>query len=311
MNRKGDLQFSWIFAILVGSAILFFIIYAAFKFGGVITFFSDTSLAKEITVFLEPMQAGITEGKKSSFISKREVLFENYCVDEGLGYQMISVAMVRRIEENPSFGEQIKVTNKYVYTTKNPSKEFFIFSVPITFAFKISDVIIIGEGEYCVVNPNEETKTLLEIIGKNIKFGEENCTEDSIRICFDSFIGCDIIIRGKCFEENCESLYEIGNVEKNGESILYAGNLLYPALFSDKEIYECNLKRIFYKGYLLSKVYLEKMKKEEISDFDMKDDLEYLKNRFLERDISSLHQIYLLSKEIRDKEKSMFNRIWS
>ena len=47
--------------------------------------------------------------------------------------------------------------------------------------------------------------------------------------------------------------------KSSGKKVYYAGDLIYGAIFSDAEIYECNVKRIKVKFDELSKIYLDKI----------------------------------------------------
>lgn len=317
MKKRADFNFVWLFAIIAGTAILILMIYAAIKTGTVITKFQDTDLAKQLAVFTEPMQAGSADALKGTIKSKREIVIENFCNDYEFGYNEISAMFKRDLnEEFNVLGESIIVKNKYLFTSSSPSKEFYVFSVPIEFAFKVSDVIIIGSEEYCFLEGYENLEgfeNTIRIIGEKAKFGLDNCSEDSIKVCFDYGSNCDIVIRGNCDEHICENYYETGVVEKDGERIEYVGNLLYPAIFSTKEIYECNLKRILYRNHLLSSIYLEK---EKLMDSrgcssELTHDLIFLKESSFERNLERLKELYLESKLIKEKEEKQNCRLWS
>ncbi len=45
-----------------------------------------------------------------------------------------------------------------------------------------------------------------------------------------------------------------------GKKVYYVGDLIYGAIFSSPEIYECNVKRIKVKFDELAKIYLDKIK---------------------------------------------------
>ena len=76
----------------------------------------------------------------------------------------------------------------------------------------------------------------------------ENCNAESVNVCFSSSSNCDIIV-------NYNSEY----VEKNNERMyFYTDALMYAAIFSEKEIYECQLKRIMQRAQELSLLYKDK-----------------------------------------------------
>ena len=75
----------------------------------------------------------------------------------------------------------------------------------------------------------------------------EDCPENSIEICFDGF-DCDINVN-----MNQKS------VEKEGELVYFETDaLMYGAIFSDEEIYECQVQRLMKRLKELSFLYNEK-----------------------------------------------------
>ncbi len=141
--------------------------------------------------------------------------------------------------------------NKYIFSENfAEGKNFFIFSKPFEFPFKIADLIYLSSAgkEYCFADaPNRIKEEISDIKQKNLFV--EQCPDNSIKICFEtSGSGCNIIV-----DESLKS------VEKNGQMVYYETDaLMYAAIFSDKGIYECQLNRLMKRADELLTLYGEK-----------------------------------------------------
>ncbi|MEM4182097.1 MAG: hypothetical protein QXX68_03040 [Candidatus Pacearchaeota archaeon] len=316
MKKRADFNFVWLFAIIAGTSILVLMIYAAVRTGKTITTYQDTDLAKQVISYLDPFQAGSVAALKGTFSSKREIVFESSCDSTNFGYQTLAAKQIRDLNEDFNvFGEEITIKNKYVYFSKKPSKNFYVFSVPISFAFEVGDALIVGSEEFCFLEGYENIpyfKNTLSNIGAKVFFDEANCTENSIRVCFNYGADCDIQVIGDCSDSSwCDHEYETGQVIKDGESLEYVGNLIYPALFSDKENYDCNLKRFFYKNGMLSLIYVEKS--DRMSSRNCPTDLTEELSSFSQLSFNNpnLKELYKQGKLIKEKEGRTLCHLWS
>ena len=64
-----------------------------------------------------------------------------------------------------------------------------------------------------------------------------------------------------CFSGNCDIFvdYSSGAIEKDGYIVSFEGDaLMYAAIFSDEEIYECELKRLMKRTRQLTSIYQSK-----------------------------------------------------
>jgi len=241
-DKKAQFDFVWLFAIIAGAAILTLAIYGATKFSDTTRFETDSKIAKEIVIITDSMQAGVAEGKTSSISLNQRTRINNICFEENFGRNSISVSTKSGIgEEWNRNGVPISVKNKYIFSEKIiEGKKFIVFSKPFEFPYEVSDltVIIPKEKYYCF--SGFEGILLENIQSLNLPNAQiENCTiELATKICYGPGIDCDIRVNGDHIS---------GSVIKSEENIKYAGNLLYAAIFSDKEIYDCNVKRILYR----------------------------------------------------------------
>ncbi len=320
-EKKGEFNFVWLFAIIAGTAILLLAIFGAVKYGMGTSTRQNTEIAKALAVVTDSMQAGFASGRLSTVNFKKDTLISNECFTGSFGYSEISaMTQERSSDQFEVFGNPISVNNKYLFISDKPAKNFYIFSVPISFAFKIADAIIIDSQEYCFTGLDDESDILsmLGVLGKKAKFGDLNCTEDSIKVCFGGGgSGCDINVLPSCNSFSCQSEYETGIVEKDTYSLDYAGNLLYPAIFSEEESYLCNVQRLLYRQHILAEMYSKKI------DFmgarncnvDLGLELEALKGESFDASLDltgfDLADMYQGSLDIKDKEDRGSCRLWS
>jgi hypothetical protein len=250
-NRSGfEFSFAWLFALLVGAVILFLAIYFAIKLIGTGEYQISTATAKQLTILFEPMQIALESGKGNIAELKEETVIYNKCFSSGsFGLQRFSLSRKGFGNKWTKEGGDIPVTNKYIFSNASEQgKTVYFFSKPFMMPWKVSEVTFLSTSNYCFVNAPEEIKDDIPSSIQNIKF--DNCSQE-IKVCFGQG-NCEIEVEGSCLGYNCESIYDSGFVSKNNEKMYYDSfdnqgvdrSLLYGAIFSSKEIYECNVKRL-------------------------------------------------------------------
>ena len=253
MKKKGgylQISFAWIFAILVGAFILSLAIYAAVKIINLGETEIDAKIGKEIGILLNPLETSFESAKTTSLGFPVETRVYNKCNNNGyFGRQIIQVSQ-------KSFGKWTKTdfdvgfSNKYLFS-ESPAegKKFYLFSKPFNFPYKIADLIYIisSQKQYCFMDAPEEIKNeILSINQKNLL--AENCSDSSVKICFYGSSDCEINVN-----------YDAEYVEKKGEIVYFKGDtLMYAAIFSDKNLYECHLKRLMKRTGQLASLYKDK-----------------------------------------------------
>jgi len=240
MKKRGQFNFVWLFAILVGAAILFLAIYGALKTTDTQRFKTDTEIAKEITILTNPLQAGFSEGSFGSIAFNQETRIQNICFEKeaGFGKQDLSVATRSGIgAEWNQQGGATSVYNRYIFSSeKNTGEDYYVFSKPFEFPYKIADLIMITPDNYCFINfPDRIQEEITNMNIPNIQIDPSCDLKDQIRVCYYSGSDCDTTV------------YATKVVNKNGEEMTYTGNLMYAAIFSEKAIYDCNVKRLLYR----------------------------------------------------------------
>lgn len=253
-QKKGEFGFVWFFALVVGGAILVLAIYGAMKIGDTKDYQSTTEIAKQISILTDPMQAGFAEGKFGKINFNQDTRIDNYCFRGGFGRNEISVAVKTNNKWSNARGST-SIQNKYIFSSEeNEGNEFYVFSSPFVFPYKVADIIILMNKNYCFINSPDEVSNQVDFLS-NVRI--KNCTKDEIRVCFNSGDDCDMTVYGAC-TSNCNSIYDEGTVEKNGETVKFVGNLMLPAIFSSKEIYDCNVERLLVRDSSIARVFAEK-----------------------------------------------------
>jgi len=307
MKKRGlEISFGWLFAIIVGIFILFLAIYGSTKTIRLGQYKTSTETGKEIEALLNPLEIGFETGKVVTFTLPTETRIYNICENESFfGEQKIKIS-------EKSFGKWSDTTkessyeNKYIFSGSiEEGKKFYIFSKPFEFPFKVADLIfLIPESKrYCFVDaPPEVQEELSELNQENLLTNDsiENCPKESIKVCF-SDIGCDIKV-GPNY------------VKKDGKEVRFEGDaLMYAAIFSDKDIYECQLKRLMNRGKELTKIYMEKaiLVSQKGCENSVVDNLLVLHKELDNfENPDDLNSIAPLVDEIKDKNEYAYCRLW-
>lgn len=256
MNHKGflDISFAWMFAIIVGAFILFLAIYASYKIISVEQGAIDLKTGKNFAVLLNPLETGFESAVSSTITFPVDTRIHNRCSEFGVfGKQTIQISQKSFNKWTETPGE-ISFANKYIFSSSNPEGQTFtLFSKPFEMPFKVSDVIyLISENEnYCFIDaPEEIQKEIKNLNIANVK--TENCSEKTeyMKICFESS------------STDCNTIVKMGEgkVRKRGEDMWFEDNaaLMYAAIFSSKDVYECELKRLMSKTSQLANIYTDK-----------------------------------------------------
>lgn len=301
MNKKAQFDFEWLFAIIAGAVILFLAIYGASRIGETMRFQKDTEVAKQISIITDPLQAGFASGKLGKITFQQSTKIKNICYSDGFGKNDISVASRSGVgKEWLPYGAAISVHNKYIFSESQEGQEFYVFSKPFYFPFKITDLIMISSKKYCFSDAPDAIREELEgFNAPNLKF--ENCSSDEIKVCFSG--NCAIRVYGDEME---------GYVDKNGIKYNYVGNLLYAAIFSDKSIYECNVARIMHRTSSIAQIFAKKADLMNSRDCgtNLKPDLISIAGMTAKADSGDLIELNSITKQVGDKNDKELCKIW-
>lgn len=304
--KKGylDISFSWIFAIIVGAIILFGAVYGIVKFSQGIEHRTTTQGAKELTNFFNPLESGMESAKSSSIkfpVESRVYLSCESFTD--LGAQGISLSeKIRKKWSEKS--EEIKFRDNYVFSDSiEEGKNFYVFSKPFDFPFRVATFIYFSSSskKYCFIDaPREIEREIQKMEQENLVL-EDECVGDELKVCFRNSNNCDILV-------------ESNSVKKDGKILYYQGSaLMYAAIFSDPEIYECNLQRVMGRINLLSKIYKEKDLLLEVNGcstnmYQSLINLETLSNSYeSSKDLSSFNSVIM---DLESKNRYVECKLW-
>ena len=322
LNKKAYLQisFSWMFAIIIGAIILFLAIYFLTSFLKTGQAEQTTKTSKEIGVLLNPLETGFEQGKKSILTTSTDTrIYPSCSLYDTFGRQGIAVKE-KLYNQWSEFSSEVMFRNKYVFSKEYvEGREFYLFSKPFEFPFKISSLIylISTKESYCFISaPDEINDELSNLNFENIfikAFNQDDCSGNEINICFSSGSSCDISV--DCSSNDCSE----GRVTKDGKTLyFYTDALMYAAIFSDQSIYECQLKRLLKRAEILTLLYEEKLALTSFSTCQnyMVSDLTGFKgsiNSYVNNEQTTsqdLTQVYSLSEAIYFKNKYSSCRLW-
>jgi len=253
MNKRGlQISFAWLFAIIVGAFILFLAIYITTKFIGTEQTTLDAKTGKEIGILLNPLETSFETAKITFFSMPVETRINNKCDDFGdFGEQVIQVSQ-KNFNKWTETNIDVSFPNKYIFSEKEiEGKKFYVFSKPFEFPFKVADLIYMFSSidNYCFINPPEDVEDeISDLQQENFLLKEDEGCDESIKICFGSG-DCEINVN-----------YNLGYVEK-GDNIMYFSDdgLMYAAIFSDPDVYECQLRRLMKRTTNLAMIYNNKV----------------------------------------------------
>ena len=306
-SKKAALQisFGWLFAIIVGGFILFLAIFGVTKLIGQEQTIIGAKTSKEIGILLNPLETSFETGKTAAFSLPAETRIYNRCNNFGtFGRQIIQVAQ-KSFDKWTETDVDVGFSNKYIFSEKYvEGKLFYLFSKPFVFPFKVTDLIYMTSSKdtYCFSNaPNEIEREIEDLNQKNLI---TNCSssKEMIKVCFEGGSDCDIEVN-----------YGMGSVTKNGQKSYFEGDaLMYAAIFADKEVYECQLKRLMQRISQLSRLYNDKAS--FISDTGCGSNLNLMgliNSANSLTNSANLNSINYLVEEIKDKnEENSECRLW-
>ncbi|OQA68883.1 MAG: hypothetical protein BWY36_00128 [Candidatus Diapherotrites archaeon ADurb.Bin253] len=267
-DKKGGIQFSfaWIFAIIAGVVILGLAIYFVVQFSGSSKEQINVQNAMSIGVLTNPVESSFESAKRYTITTKAETRIETDCnsqetITSNFGKQIIRTAEKTYNQWSEEQMTDMEFQNKYIFAKDRvEGKIFYVFSKPFKMPFKIADLIYLTSARdlYCFVNPPDDIEDEIEdLIGDEETRSESQnfyltnrkreCPQESTSICFkrtDS--GCDIYVSDNYVQKSSGRMYYEGDA------------LMYAAIFSDKEEYECQVKRLMNRAKKLFEIYQDK-----------------------------------------------------
>lgn len=260
-NKQAlEMNFAWMFAIIVGVVIILIAIYATTQLVGVERKVKDTELGKELSTLLTPVETSVESGRSTQITTPQESRIYNDCDLSGtFGVQKISAASESGIGEQwakPAIPS--KFYNKYLFSSAVvQGKNFYLLTKPFSLPYKVADLIIMWSNnqKYCFINAQEDIIDDVNSLNlKNINLNDTNCQINETKVCFD---------------KSCSANYNIYvdrdslSVKKKGMPAVYYldeedNSLLFAAIFTDPLLYECQVKRLMKRTGELALLYASK-----------------------------------------------------
>ncbi|MEX0920165.1 MAG: hypothetical protein WDZ69_01115 [Candidatus Pacearchaeota archaeon] len=319
-NHGFQMSFAWLFAIIAGGFILFLAIYGVAQIVDTSNDVSDARAGAEIGVLLNPLETGFESGQVNFLTMPLETIIHNRCSSSGtFGEQRVRVSQKTRgswSETNLSS----RFENKYIFSEGDvEGRNFFLFSKPFNFPFKISDVIYMTSADenYCFSgfdgDAEEDIRKELSDLKKGNEnwnvfieggdTGDEECPAESINVCFggSSEVNCDVNVR-----------YGRSEVQKDSGTMYFAEDaLMYAAIFSEPSIYECQVERLMKRADELSTIYNQKESFLSSQGCTSNNDILQLRNAFREVQTSKdLLNIKALVRNVDDENSGARCKLW-
>jgi hypothetical protein len=277
-NKKAyEFSFAWFFTIIVGAFILFLAIYASTQFVETQRIEEEAKVGKTLGILLTPVETNLEDARVTTITTREETRIFNECDPEGdFGSQGIRAATYSRIGEEwldlPSATSSFK--NKYLFSNlqSEGKEEFYVFSKPLKLPFKIADLIMLWSDKesYCFFIPagtNIEVSEEIEKLNlkeKNIVLKDSSidsiCNSQDLVVCLDSN-------SANCNVEVNTALKKVNHKTDTGDKTVYyvegsefedRYSMMYAAIFSDPEVYKCQVERLGKRAAQLSSLYVEK-----------------------------------------------------
>lgn len=258
-KRAIEINFAWIFAIVIGVVIILLAVYATIKLVGTEKKITDSEVAQQISILLSPIETTLESGKTATITTQQETRIYNDCDLAGnFGTQKLSASTSSGLGnkwEKPAIPSRFY--NKYVFSPSViQGKSFYVLAKPFSMPYKIADLVFLWSENnyYCFVNPPNDISEDIENLNlknTNISSEKTKCPINSTKVCFTTS-GCDVDVN-----INAKSVKKQG---QKTENYIDTNNnaLLFGAIFSDSAIYDCQLQRLRLRASELASLYASK-----------------------------------------------------
>jgi len=249
ITKKG-MQFSWIFAVIVGAIILFLAFYFIGSQLSTSKLEEKTVETNSLEILFNPFSylgaMGAVTAKPIEIPQESFLMFECESVSSnGLGSDIITLSSLNLQDQGlPKY-----IYDKYIFAEDFEAKKtdgkypkLQTLSKPFLMPWRVADLIFVypNSKKYCftgnIPSRLQEELEFLEITNLRL----DSCEPEDIEVCFGSS-------RGDINVESYSGDFMIGSVRKNSDELFFAGEnyaLMLAAIFSSEEVYNCNLKRL-------------------------------------------------------------------
>ena len=261
-SKKGIMLMNWILIFLVGAVIIVFAVVFVGKISKVEQHKQNVVSEEYLDLLFNPFSSvgGTTEGYGKSMDLPYEINVNFSCVN---GEERLFVGSNR--------GKKLE---NFVYASNLKTKKLSVFTKSFKLPFRVADLIYAFDSsqEFCLVYSNSDSESY--VLAKSIKEDiESNLGEvridlcDSLNCCYNlnnpkiislnPSVSADVNIIGQGIGEK----FAYGKVyfkNEPGESNFIGTSLIEAAIFSSKDIYDCNFVRLMKRVSDVSKIYEKK-----------------------------------------------------
>jgi hypothetical protein len=273
-KRGYEFSFAWIFTIFVGATIIFLAIYFAIQIVGTQQAGRDTTEGKSLGVLLTPIETEIEEGKFATvyLTDPTRIYFE--CETPAPGNQFGSQNL--RLSIKPPLGNDwndsnpatLTFHNKYFFSAgekigineviSEGEEEFYVLSKPLYLPFKVADLMIIypDREQYCVLAsgaPPDFIDRLRRIDMTNVFISPACPASPHKTICFGAG-SCNVNIYPTFVHKGDQDIQYLTLTDPRHDPY----TMLYAAIFSDPDTYNCQVKRLMAHASKLTDIYSKK-----------------------------------------------------
>lgn len=251
INKKAQ-QYSWIFSLIIGAIIIFLALFSAGKYTETSGLKEQAELVREFDILLNPFASigSIATMTLSKSIKMPDDVQMRFTCNANFNYDEINLRTKRRGDWDDWLENGFKVRDKYIFSEDLEGREFWLFAKPFEMPWRVDDLIYITDNSYCFEDAPENIKREIQALKADvISLKEDGCIPGSIEVCF-GIRSCEINVN-----------YQLETVKKDGKTLLFSDDaLMYGAIFSNAELYECNFNRLIQRIKTQIDINLEKAK---------------------------------------------------
>lgn len=303
--KKGQAQVHWIFVIVAGSIILLFFVGFGFEYMKL----QNTRLSSAVAMQFDNTINGLKIGEQYKIVDTSEEISASFNCD---GVK-INNNFNHKWEENIIFSPD-----------KINSDKFMVWAKNINIPFGVDNIILISSGDYKIfIVESDYARNIVSSIPKQFDNVQLINYEELSNINFDSYENTKIVSFDDYDLDDYDDEAEIVKISKgdfgiikinNNEYEFYGKAMIYGAIFSSDDNFNCSSKKLFKKAALVSNIYYNKAlylqdccSKSSCNYNNIASDLRIYSELFKQQ-ILNLNEINLLSNTIVSKNNDFFNK---
>jgi len=300
-DKKGQVEFNWIFVMIIGAVILFLAIFFVGKLMGTQRYASETEMVSNFDILLNPFAS--IGGMGTVTLAKTIQMPQITQINQTCSTKDRRITMYLRSESSTGkkWGEWSlakQIYNKYIFSNSfMEAKAFEVFSMPLNLPFRVDDLIFILDKNYCFINAPAEVKGEIGMVNlSKLQFvnSQNDCKTGSTEVCFETS-GCDIRVVDECTTD-CNK-FDYGYISKKGKLDYATTPMMYAAIFSDQKMYDCEMEMIKERLNGLIDIYKQKaaiLSGQGCGTSELQTALEQLKSE------TSMQGLFILSQKVNE-----------